>query len=129
MISEKHENSARSNFVFFEAQIQNITNSVLFMEHVRLHALKETTHIEEIIKTKNNSITKSSLALIRPLEVKQYLFKITYDDIEKEERPLIAGKLDISWRNSLGENGRLQTTALSQIVNFWFSYYFFALIF
>ena len=87
------------------------------MEHVKLQAFKETTRIQEITKTKNNNNTKTSLSLIRPLEVKQYLFKITYDEIEKEERPLIAGKLDISWRNSLGESGRLQTTSLSQIVS------------
>ena len=115
VLFEKHENSAKSNVVFFEAQIQNITNSVLYMEHVQLLALKDTTRIEEITKTKTN--VKNNLALIRPLEVKQYLFKIVYDKIEREERPLIAGKLDISWRNSLGENGRLQTHPLSQIVS------------
>jgi hypothetical protein len=103
--------------VFLEAQIQNITNSVLYMEHVQLLALKDTTRIEEITKTKTN--TKKNIDLIRPLEVKQYLFKIVYDKIEKEERPLIAGKLDISWRNSLGELGRLQTHSLSQIVSFF----------
>ena len=103
--------------VLFEAQIQNITNSVLYMEHVQLLALKDTTRIEEITKTKTN--TKKNIDLIRPLEVKQYLFKIVYDKIEKEERPLIAGKLDITWRNSLGELGRLQTHSLNQIVSFW----------
>lgn len=87
------------------------------MEHVQLLALKDTTRIEEITKTKTN--TKKNIDLIRPLEVKQYLFKIVYDKIEKEERPLIAGKLDITWRNSLGELGRLQTHSLNQIVSFW----------
>jgi len=111
---EKHENAAKSNVVYFEAQIQNITNSVLYMERVALLALKDTTHVEEITKTKENA--KKSLALIRPLEVKQYLFKIVYDRNEKEEKPFIAGKLDIIWRNSLGEIGRLETAPLSQIV-------------
>ena len=108
----------RNNVVYFEAQIQNITNSVLFMEHVQLQSLKECNKIEEITKTNHNS--NKILNLIKPLEVKQYLFKIIYDNIEKEEKPLVAGKLDISWRNSLGENGRLQTHPLSQIVKLEF---------
>ena len=85
------------------------------MEHVQLQPLKECILIEEINHTKQSA--NKRLNLIRPLEVKQYLFKLTYDKIEKEEKPLVAGKLDISWRNSLGENGRLQTHPLSQIVS------------
>ena len=49
--------------------------------------------------------------------MKQYLFKVTFDNIENEPRPITVGKLDISWRNSMGEYGHLQTHPLSQTVN------------
>ena len=50
--------------------------------------------------------------------MKQYLFKVTFKDIEKEAKPLTIGNLDINWRNSLGESGHLQTHPLSQTVIF-----------
>jgi len=60
----------------------------------------------------------NQFAFIKPSEVKQYLFKVTYKDIEKEPKPLTVGKLDINWRNSFGEIGHLQTHPLSQSVSF-----------
>ena len=39
---------------------------------------------------------------------------MTFKDIQKEAKPLVIGKLDITWRNSLGESGHLQTHPLSQ---------------
>ena len=107
--------------VYFEAQIQNITSSILFMEYVHLKPLKETTHIEDVTKLvkenpKNKKKRKDGLGVIKPLEVKQYLFKIIYDNIESEPKPLVAGKLDIGWRYSLGEIGHLQTHPLTQTV-------------
>ena len=54
---------------------------------------------------------------MKPSEVKQYLFRIDYNNIDEEKKPLCVGKLDITWRYSFGENGRLQTHPLEQPVN------------
>ena len=70
-----------------------------------------------IYKFFNIRFKYNHFALIKSSEVKQYLFKVTYKDIEKEPKPLTVGKLDISWRNSFGEIGHLQTHQLSQSVN------------
>lgn len=104
------------------------------MENVKLQPLKSGIQIEEITTTNkitaqpNESLsseqtTESSKiisydksALLKPSEVKQYLFKVKYEDIEKEKKPLTVGKLDISWRYSMGECGRLQTHPLEQPV-------------
>jgi hypothetical protein len=59
-------------------------------------------------------ISYNKFGLIKPSEVKQYLFKVTFKDIQREAKPLVIGKLDINWRNSLGESGHLQTHPLSQ---------------
>jgi hypothetical protein len=57
--------------------------------------------------------------MLRPSEVKQYLFKILYENIEQEQKPIVVGKLDINWRNTMGEIGRLQTHPLAQnVINF-----------
>ena len=53
---------------------------------------------------------------MKPSEVKQYLFKIDYKNIDEEKKPLVVGKLDISWCYSFGENGHLQTHPLEQPV-------------
>lgn len=122
----KNQSSLRDrNSILFEAQIQNITNSVLYMENVKLHQFKNDVLIEEIHSNKNDSSNESNnlsvlkydkSALIKPSEVKQYMFKVQYPDIELEKKPLMVGKLDISWRYSMGECGHLQTHPLEQPV-------------
>ncbi len=116
-IEHKHD----LNTVLFEAQIQNVTNSHLFMEKVELQSSNDNLTIEEMqqhLASKGEetrvSLSYNKFALIKPSEVKQYLFKVTFKNIEKEPRPLVVGKLDINWRNSLGETGHLQTHPLSQ---------------
>jgi hypothetical protein len=55
---------------------------------------------------------------MKPTEIRQYLFRIDFKNIDEERKPLCVGKLDISWRYSFGENGRLQTHPLEQPVRF-----------
>ena len=90
------------------------------MESVKLQPLKTGIQIEEI-KASEPTITKlinyDRSALLKPSEVRQYLFKVIYEDIEKEKKPLTVGKLDISWRYSMGECGHLQTHPLEQSVS------------
>lgn len=95
------------------------------MENVKLHQFKNDVLIEEIHSNKNDSSNESNnlsvlkydkSALIKPSEVKQYMFKVKYPDIELEKKPLMVGKLDISWRYSMGECGHLQTHPLEQPV-------------
>jgi len=93
------------------------------METVELQSSNENLTIEDMqqhlsAKVDQNksklSLNYNKFALIKPSEVKQYLFKVTFKNIEKEPKPLVIGKLDINWRNSLGESGHLQTHPLSQ---------------
>lgn len=113
----EHRNNL--NTVLFEAQIQNVTNSHLFMEKVELFSSNDNLRIEDMqqyLNQKDDSqiLNYNKFALIKPSEVKQYMFKIVFKDVEKEPKPLTIGKLDINWRNSFGEYGHLQTHPLSQ---------------
>lgn len=95
------------------------------MESVKLQPLKTGVHIDEIksIRCDLDESSSSLLlnydksALLKPSEVKQYMFKVVYEDIEKEKKPLMVGKLDISWRYLMGECGHLQTHPLEQPVS------------
>jgi hypothetical protein len=58
----------------------------------------------------------SLLSIMKPTEVKQYLFRIDYRNIDDEKKPLVVGKLDISWRYAFGESGHLQTHPLEHPV-------------
>lgn len=99
------------------------------MENVKLHPLKvgikitEVKTDEDVNSNMSNKIYDKS-GLLRPSEVRQYLFKVTYEDLEKEKKPLQVGKLDISWRYSMGENGHLQTHPLEQPVSTFFALLF-----
>ncbi len=59
---------------------------------------------------------------INPLDVWQYLYCLTpKPDVRKDPKVLKGitniGKLDIVWKTSLGEKGRLQTSALQRVVS------------
>jgi hypothetical protein len=97
------------------------------MENVQLQPLLENITIKEIdefdevntgYKKRKNSKNhfKNLMFFLKPSEVKQYLFKVTNNNLIKESKPFTIGKLDISWRNSFGEFGHLQTHPLSQPV-------------
>lgn len=94
------------------------------MENVKLQPLKAGVQIEEIktVDAKEDSslehiIRYDKSAVLKPSEVIQYMFKVSYEDIEREKKPLLVGKLDISWRYSMGEFGHLQTHPLEQPVS------------
>jgi len=97
------------------------------MENVKLQPLKNGVEIDEITAANDQDSSKRAIkydksAVLKPSEVRQYMFKVTYEDIEKEKKPLMVGKLDISWRYSMGECGHLQTHPLEQPVRFYLSF-------
>ena len=71
-------------------QIQNITNSFLYMENVQLFPPNENILVEDLHQAinKSSNFKYNNFAFIKPSEVKQYLFKVTYKNIEKEPKPL-----------------------------------------
>jgi len=59
--------------------------------------------------------TFDSSKFLNPQDVKQYLYKLTPKD-EKGRSANTIGKLDIIWKTSMGERGRLQTSQLPRKV-------------
>ena len=59
---------------------------------------------------------------MNPLDVRQYLYCLTpkpelHNDPKYLKGVTSIGKLDIVWKTSMGEKGRLQTSALQRVVS------------
>lgn len=100
--------------VYLEAQIENTSNSNMFLERVELdpsqhYKVTSISHEDEFPE-----IGK----LLKPKDVRQFLFCLSPIDVNNTlgYKDLTSiGKLDMSWRTSMGEKGRLQTSALQRI--------------
>lgn len=84
----------------------------MFLEDLKLIPLQNHVQVESL----HSLIKNESLRIMKPSEVKQYLFNVKFNPLDKEKKPISVGKLDITWRNSFGELGHLQTHPLSQTV-------------
>ncbi|VDN04324.1 unnamed protein product [Thelazia callipaeda] len=113
--------NAENNDVYLEAQIQNTSESPMIMERVTLEPSDFYTSSEiSADETKNNIIAQS---YINPGDVRQYLFCLkpkTTDYSPNCFRTIIRngtsiGKLDMIWRSTMGERGRLQTSPLQRM--------------
>uniref|UniRef100_H2ZJW1 Trafficking protein particle complex subunit 13 n=1 Tax=Ciona savignyi TaxID=51511 RepID=H2ZJW1_CIOSA len=103
--------------VYLETQIQNITPSPICMEKVSLDPSTMYTVQSLDISTHGEF---NSQSYTKPSEVRQYLYwlKLKPAHLKKAftEAASIIGKLDIVWKSSLGERGRLQTSQLQRAI-------------
>jgi len=130
--------------VFLEAQIQNITPRMMFLESVRFEpsALFILSDINNIAPPANVAAGMKSASerrkdiagtFLAPQDLRQYLYKLTPVEASRAEGVCVLfiflfllkhaltcaaklatsiGKLDIVWKTTLGERGRLQTSQL-----------------
>ncbi|KAI1727751.1 putative trafficking protein particle complex subunit 13 like protein [Ditylenchus destructor] len=117
MVSSSHlysyiTNVFKNSDVYLEAQIQNLCINSLVLERVILEPSVE--HYSD----------EKDPVIIQPQEVYQYLFCLS--PVTKEEATgvnnfrgasaiSVIGKLDMYWRTSMGERGRLQTSPLQRM--------------
>ncbi|XP_022101769.1 trafficking protein particle complex subunit 13-like isoform X2 [Acanthaster planci] len=113
-----------SDEVYLEAQIQNITQSPMVMERVLLEPTAEYTVRElNVIEPDNKSseTTFGSFSYLNPLDTRQYLYCLNTKPLPGSDKPAVIkgvsniGKLDIVWKTSMGERGRLQTSQLQRM--------------
>ncbi|KAF6199636.1 hypothetical protein GE061_005934 [Apolygus lucorum] len=106
--------TAESNEVYFEAKVQNTTAGSLILERVAL----ESSPFFKVEKYNTlQKVEDLQLNVMAPGEKKQFLYCLTPDwkeipHLKKLFDTTYIGKLDIVWRSSLGERGRLQTSQL-----------------
>lgn len=110
--------------IFLEVHIQNLTQDAIYFERMRLEctdgweAVDGNSFLDE--DGNKTSIYSGSMALLQPQDMRQYVYILTPKNTELTPTvyapgsiiPL--GRLDISWRSSFGEPGRLLTSMLSR---------------
>ncbi|CAG5134188.1 unnamed protein product, partial [Candidula unifasciata] len=114
--------NAESDEVYLEAQIQNITPGPIYMEHVSLDPSQQYTSAELNAKDgkEGSHPVFGTLDCLSPSDTRQYLYCLTprpeiYSDTRLLKGVTNIGKLDIVWKTSMGERGRLQTSQLQRV--------------
>lgn len=114
--------NAESDEVYLEAQLQNITSNPICLERVSLEPSSYFTAVQlNLVEDKDGSHSVfGDINCLNPLDSRQYLFCLSpKPDIRINGKFMKGitsiGKLDIIWRSSMGERGRLQTSQLERM--------------
>lgn len=115
------------NDIYLEAQIQNIMPIPMFLYSVTLQAaafynatdlndFKLVDGTSEEDDSGEPTTTFGKLTYLNPQDSRQYLYRLSPKDANDAaiRTNMQIGKLDVSWRTNLGEQGRLQTSPLSR---------------
>ncbi|TDL27232.1 DUF974-domain-containing protein [Rickenella mellea] len=107
--------------IFLEVHIQNQTQEPMWFERMRLEP-SDGWRAEDGNVLDGENIFSGTNALMNPQDMRQYIYVLTPVPAVKPSFPvpptpgtvIPLGRLDISWRSSLGEPGRLLTSVLSR---------------
>ncbi|KAK0393620.1 hypothetical protein QR680_000312 [Steinernema hermaphroditum] len=112
--------NAENNDVYLEAQIQNTCSVPMILEKVELDPSEFYTCSEiKPPETEDSRGSYCSAKFLSPKDVRQYLYCLTPKTGEHSlnyyRGVTSIGKLDMCWRTSMGERGRLQTSPLQRM--------------
>ncbi|KAJ6500407.1 hypothetical protein C8R45DRAFT_1071056 [Mycena sanguinolenta] len=110
--------------VFLEVHIQNLTTETMWFERMRFECADgwdvTDANLIDIEREDSESIFSGSSALMQPQDMRQYIYILSRKSITLTPAvyppgsTIPLGRLDISWRSSYGEPGRLLTSMLSR---------------
>lgn len=108
--------------VFLEVHIQNLTSDPLQFERMQFECTDDwnVADINVLGNDNHEKLFSGSQALMQPQDIRQYIYILTPKSVSLE--PIVfppgstipLGRLDIFWRSSFGEPGRLLTSMLSR---------------
>ncbi len=103
--------------VFLEVHIQNLTSDPMWFERIILEpAPGWNIQDANVLPDSQRSLFSDAMAMMQPQDMRQYIYILTETNppaIPVQHEPgaiLPLGRLDISWRSSFGEPGRLLTS-------------------
>lgn len=110
--------------VFLEAQVQNVSANAMMLERMKFepaeHFLHEDLNYFKAEDDKENALQSTfGSQYLNQHDVRQYLYLLTPKNAEDDRIARTTntlGKLDIVWRTTMGEMGRLQTSQLTRKV-------------
>ncbi|KAF7359405.1 hypothetical protein MSAN_01283100 [Mycena sanguinolenta] len=110
--------------VFLEVHIQNLTTETMWFERMRFECADGWDVVDanliDIEREDSKSIFSGSSALMQPQDMRQYIYILSRKSaslapvVYPPGSTIPLGRLDISWRSSYGEPGRLLTSMLSR---------------
>eukprot|EP00026_Physarum_polycephalum_P006721 Phypoly_transcript_06772.p1 GENE.Phypoly_transcript_06772~~Phypoly_transcript_06772.p1 ORF type:complete len:402 (-),score=59.33 Phypoly_transcript_06772:59-1264(-) len=106
------------NSVFVETNIENSTQSPLYIESVSLIPVDDSltcTDMNSINPPTQNTPLSSTIVYMKPATARQYLFMLSPTNPEAaNNNSSVIGQLDITWRSTLGEVGRIKSLPLQK---------------
>jgi len=109
--------------LILSAQIRNVIKTPLFLESVKFDPVALFKLVDLVVgdstttpKVTPKQVFGSDVVYLKGGEIRQYLFKLEPKNPQdpKTKNATVVGKLDIVWKNNMGENGRLQTALLER---------------
>ncbi|ESK88422.1 hypothetical protein Moror_14744 [Moniliophthora roreri MCA 2997] len=111
--------------VFLEVHIQNLAPDPIWFERMRFESVegwdvKDTDGVDKDRVTEEDGLFSGSAALMQPQDMRQHIYILhpkspPLEPVNHAPGTIIPlGRLDISWRSSYGEPGRLLTSMLSR---------------
>ncbi|KAF8753311.1 V-ATPase subunit H [Rhizoctonia solani] len=121
-------NRNERNKVFLEVHVQNLTTKPLYFEKIQFECAEGWVLADANPKSVSNSGSesdsgsKTNETSLRPQDTRQYLYILVATPAATPSFPIpyppgtiiALGRLDMSWRSSFGEPGRLLTSMLSR---------------
>ncbi|GLB35170.1 putative protein of unknown function (DUF974) [Lyophyllum shimeji] len=115
---------AQRDKVFLEVHIQNLTQDPMHFERMQFDCAEgwtvEDTNVIDVGDENPRLLFSGAQALMQPQDVRQYVYillpkSVSLAPVTYAPGTIIPlGRLDISWRSSFGEPGRLLTSVLSR---------------
>lgn len=108
--------------MFLEVHIQNLTPDPLWLERMRFESSEgwetKDANLSTGVAEHSEAITifAGSMALLQPQDTRQYVYILSpkvapaFPIVHPPGTIISLGRLDISWRSSFGEPGRLLTS-------------------
>ena len=109
--------------IFLEVHIQNLTQDPICFERMSLECTDGWATVDGNVLhvgDDEQSMFSGSMALMQPQDIRQYIYILTPTSLELLPAVHVPGsiiplgRLDISWKSSFGEPGRLLTSMLSR---------------
>jgi len=109
------------NSIFVEANVENSTQAPLYIESVSLLPVDDSLGCTDLnfndANTANPAALSASIVYLKPATARQYIFMLTpKGDATGKPISTVIGQLDIVWRSTFGEIGRIKSIPLQKKV-------------
>jgi trafficking protein particle complex subunit 13 len=111
--------------IFLEVHVQNLTQEAMWFEHILFECVDGWQVVDVNFDDKEEeSIFSGSMAMMQPQDMRQYIYILSptstpsFPVVHAPGSVIPLGRLDISWRSTFGEPGRLLTSVSFPLSSF-----------